>query len=72
MKLFTDIIPSRFVSHHNRFIVECLLDGRTIRACLPNPGKLWELLFSDTTLTLINIPPSLKTPIQPGEFHSQN
>lgn len=58
MKLFTDIIAARFKSRPNRFVVECLLDGRTVRAYLPNPGRLWELFFSGTKLSLVKIPPS--------------
>ena len=58
MKLFTDIIAARFKSRPNRFVVECLLDGRTVRAYLPNPGRLWELFFSGIKLSLVKIPPS--------------
>jgi sugar fermentation stimulation protein A len=58
VKLFTDIIAARFKSRPNRFVVECLLEGRTIRAYLPNPGRLWELFFTGTTLSLIKFPRS--------------
>ena len=58
MKLFTDIIAARFKSRPNRFVVECLLGSRTIRAYLPNPGRLWELFFPGTMLSLIKFPPS--------------
>ena len=39
-------------------MVECLLDGRTVLAYLPNPGRLWELLFPDVTLYLTPLPPA--------------
>jgi sugar fermentation stimulation protein A len=58
VKLFTDIIPARFTTRPNRFVVECVLAGKTIRAYLPNPGRLWELLFPGTTLYLTRFPPS--------------
>lgn len=58
MKLFTDIITARFKSRPNRFVVECLLDGGTVRAYLPNPGRLWELFFPGIKLNLVKFPPS--------------
>jgi sugar fermentation stimulation protein A len=58
VKLFTDIIAARFKSRPNRFVVECLLDGRTVRAYLPNPGRLWELFFPGIKLTLVKFTPS--------------
>jgi sugar fermentation stimulation protein A len=58
VKLFENIIHARFVSRPNRFVVECLLDGRTVRAYLPNPGRLWELLFPGATLYVSRFPPS--------------
>ena len=56
MKLFTDIIPARFVSRPNRFVVQCIVDGRTVRAYLPNPGRMWELLFPGIKLFLVKFP----------------
>jgi sugar fermentation stimulation protein A len=58
VKLFTDIVAARFKSRPNRFIVECLLGGGTVRAYLPNPGRLWELFFPGTMLSLIKFPRS--------------
>jgi sugar fermentation stimulation protein A len=58
VKLFENIIHARFTSRPNRFVVECLLDGRTVRAYLPNPGRLWELLFPGATLYVSRFPPS--------------
>lgn len=34
-----------FIRRNNRFEVECLLDGRIVKAYLPNPGRLWEILL---------------------------
>jgi sugar fermentation stimulation protein A len=58
VKLFTDIFAAQFKSRPNRFVVECLLGGRTVRAYLPNPGRLWELFFPGTMLSLIKFPRS--------------
>ncbi len=43
--LFPETRRAEFLSRPNRFAVECLLDGKTVRAHLPNPGRLWELLL---------------------------
>ena len=58
VKLFTNLIPARFTSRPNRFVVECLVDVRTVRAYLPNPGRLWELFFPGAKLYLTRFPPS--------------
>jgi sugar fermentation stimulation protein A len=58
VKLFENIIPARFKSRPNRFVVECLLDGRTVRAYLPNPGRLWELLFPEVMMYLTPLAPA--------------
>lgn len=34
-----------FIKRINRFIVECKLGNKTIKAYLANPGRLWELLL---------------------------
>jgi sugar fermentation stimulation protein A len=57
VKLFENILRAEFRSRPNRFVVECRLDGRTVRAYLPNPGRLWELLFPDAVLHLTPLPP---------------
>src|SRR6056297_90432 len=41
-----------FIRRPNRFIVECLLNGNIILAFLPNPGRLWELLFPGRKLMI--------------------
>lgn len=60
MKLFGNIITTSFISRPNRFVVECRIDGRKVRAYLPNPGRLWELLLPGIRLYLIEFPPSLE------------
>ncbi len=39
------MIKGIFLERLNRFVVTCDLGGRTVRAHLPNPGRLWELLL---------------------------
>jgi sugar fermentation stimulation protein A len=51
-KKFTNIHRAFFLSRPNRFIVECLLNNKKIRAYLPNPGRLWELLLPGTIVYL--------------------
>ncbi|MEA4878243.1 DNA/RNA nuclease SfsA [Aminobacterium sp. MB27-C1] len=48
------LIEARFLERPNRFLVICRLsDGERVQAFLPNPGRLWELLYPETTLYLI-------------------
>lgn len=60
MDLFRGLVAARFISRPNRFVVECLMGGRTVRAYLPNPGRMWELLFPGVPLSLVALPPSPK------------
>ena len=41
-----------FISRPNRFVLICKLGGKTVRAFLPNPGRLSELLLPDTPVYL--------------------
>lgn len=45
-------IPGRLLRRLNRFVVEAEVDGRKVKAHLPNPGRLWELLLPGTALLL--------------------
>ncbi len=47
--LFTALLEER----KNRFVVTCLLEGNLVEAHLPNPGRLWEILYPGTKLYLI-------------------
>jgi sugar fermentation stimulation protein A len=53
LHLFNKPFQARFLMRPNRFLVECTCNGKTIRAFLPNPGRLQELLFPGTRLYLI-------------------
>jgi sugar fermentation stimulation protein A len=41
-----------FLKRPNRFVVVCQLNGKTTKAFLPNPGRLWELLLPGAVLYL--------------------
>lgn len=61
------IIPGKprealFVSRPNRFVVECILEGKAVKAYMPNPGRLWELLLPGCTLYLVKNRMELKLP----------
>lgn len=48
-----EIVKARFLSRPNRFLVQCEAGHhKKIRAFLPNPGRLWELLLPGATLYL--------------------
>jgi len=48
-----EMVKTRFISRPNRFLVHCGAgDHKRIRAFLPNPGRLWELLLPGATLYL--------------------
>ena len=52
--LFPNVKHGRFIRRLNRFIVECSLDGEIVRAHLPNPGRLWELLLPGRIVSLVS------------------
>jgi len=49
-----------FRARLNRFVVEADIGGETVLAHLPNPGRLWEILFPGTELALLPTPWSPK------------
>jgi len=49
---FPKTLQGVFLSRPNRFIVECKVKNRQVRAYLPNPGRLWELFFPGTVVYL--------------------
>tara|TARA_R110001592_G_scaffold21907_3_gene87704 strand:- start:1273 stop:2406 length:1134 start_codon:yes stop_codon:yes gene_type:complete len=55
---FESILPAQFLYRPNRFIVHCqLASGGEVRAFLPNPGRLQELLLPDVTVYVVPEPP---------------
>jgi sugar fermentation stimulation protein A len=55
--LASPILKARFIGRPNRFLVVCDIDGKAVEAYLPNPGRLWELLFPGQILYLVRTPP---------------
>jgi sugar fermentation stimulation protein A len=52
LTLFHAVREAVFLKRPNRFVVECLMDGKKVRAYLPNPGRLLELLLPQSRLYL--------------------
>ncbi len=52
IKIFPKPLRAVFLNRPNRFITECLLNEEKVIAYLPNPGKLWELLFPGAVVFL--------------------
>lgn len=48
--LFHNLFQATFINRPNRFLVECTANGQNLKAFLPNPGRLQELLFSGAKL----------------------
>lgn len=48
------VIEARFLGRPNRFKITAKIDGGSVEAYLPNPGRLWELLLPDAKLFLEN------------------
>jgi sugar fermentation stimulation protein A len=47
-----ELVKGRFLCRPNRFAVICETAGGVVRAYLPNPGRLWELLLPGAVLLL--------------------
>lgn len=58
MKLFEDLKEGIFRTRPNRFVVGCTVEGRNVRAYLPNPGRLAELFLPESRLLLVKHGPA--------------
>ena len=57
------IQKGRFIDRPNRFIAHVELEGQIVTCHMPNPGRMWELLFKGTTVYVRPaINPKRKTP----------
>lgn len=56
MRFFGETKKAVFLSRPNRFTVVCNLNGKKVEAYLPNPGRLWELLFPHRTIVYLEEP----------------
>ena len=45
-----DIQRGAFIDRPNRFIAHVALDGDIVTCHMPNPGRMWELLFPGVTV----------------------
>lgn len=53
-RLYNDIIKVQFVERPNRFVVKVRLpDQQIVLAHLPNPGRMWELLFPNIGMYVV-------------------
>ncbi len=49
---YKEILPAIFLSRANRFVANCLLDGKTVAAHVKNTGRCKELLSAGTRVYL--------------------
>lgn len=56
-RFFPPPVTARLIRRLNRFAVLCNLDGEAVTAHLPNPGRMWELLFPGCALYLVEQAP---------------
>lgn len=42
---YPEIYCAEYLRRLNRFVVECRMANKVVEAHLPNPGRMWELLF---------------------------
>ena len=60
---YEKLFKGRFIDRPNRFIVHVEIDDETVTCHLPNPGRLWELLYAGTTVWVRKVlTPGRKTP----------
>ena len=55
-------IKGIFLKRLNRFTCECLVNNKKVKAYLPNPGRLWEILLPKRILYLEKIKKKKKLP----------
>ena len=51
--LYDTVYKATFIERRNRFVVSVALDGIPVLAHLPNPGRMWELLFTGVTMYIV-------------------
>jgi sugar fermentation stimulation protein A len=52
LKFFGPTEKATYLERPNRFTLICRLKGKKVKAFLPNPGRLWELLLPGVTVYL--------------------
>jgi len=56
LNFFRNLEKARFLKRPNRFTLVCGLKGKVVRAYLPNPGRMWELLLPGAPVYLERAP----------------
>lgn len=51
--LYDTILKATYTGRPNRFVVTLELNGESVLAHLPNPGRMWELLFTGVTMYIV-------------------
>ena len=51
--LYDTILKATYTGRPNRFVVTLNLNGESVLAHLPNPGRMWELLFTGVTMYIV-------------------
>ena len=51
--LYDTILKATYTGRPNRFVVILDLNGESVLAHLPNPGRMWELLFTGVTMYIV-------------------
>ena len=51
--LYDTILIATYTGRPNRFVVTLELNGESVLAHLPNPGRMWELLFTGVTMYIV-------------------
>lgn len=51
--LYENVLVATFLARVNRFVVTIELQGEIVQAHLPNPGRMWELLFPGVTMYVV-------------------
>ncbi|MCD6152775.1 MAG: DNA/RNA nuclease SfsA [Syntrophobacterales bacterium] len=54
LTLFPKLKTGIYIRRVNRFVIECSIDGKELMVHLPNPGRLWELLFPGSKIYLVD------------------
>lgn len=58
-QLYEKVLTARFIERPNRFVVHLAmdhLDGEVVPAHLPNPGRMWELLYPGVKFYVVHHP----------------
>ena len=51
--LYDTILKATYTGRPNRFVMTLDLNGESVLAHLPNPGRMWELLFTGVTMYIV-------------------